>query len=125
MIVGGNKQVELRRRPPGSAAIGAKALLYATSPMSAIIACATIETISVGSPADIWNAFKSVCGCTAEEYDRYFHNSEQAAAIHLTAAKSLEVPIPLSELVERHKLRPPVAWCWIDKRPELIARIPP
>lgn len=81
-MLSGQKTVELRRRTihvePGD-----RVWIYTTVPEARIAAVATIVQVCTGQPEDIWRRYKNSVGVSADEFDRYFHGSEQACAIVL------------------------------------------
>jgi len=70
-ILDGSKTVELRRTrllaPPGTCLV-----LYASSPVMAVVGTATLAAIDTASPTAIWRRHNSRVGLGRAEYDTYF-----------------------------------------------------
>ena len=114
MLLEGSKTVELRRVEP-TVARGARALLYATSPVRALVGAAVIQEVHVATSAEIWQLHGARTGITREEYERYFSEASIAVAITLAEVRRLRTPVSLTELREgRDWFRPPQSFRYLD-----------
>jgi predicted transcriptional regulator/DNA-binding XRE family transcriptional regulator len=116
-IESGEKTVELRRRFPADVPPGTIALIYSTSPTSALTGIAEIEDVVVKSSAQIWRDFRSVACIEKSDFDDYFAGVERACAIKLRRARALRRSLPLNELRERFSFEPPQSYLYA--RPQL------
>jgi predicted transcriptional regulator len=102
----GRKTFELRKRaPPNPSAL----IVYATSPISAIVAVGDVDRILRGSPESLWRRIGLSSGCTRKEFFDYFSGTEVGAAMQLTRMVSIS-PLPLVWLREQLEWHPPVSW---------------
>ncbi len=114
LLLRGGKTVELRRSQPAVSA-GALVLLYASSPLRALVGTGVVLEISAASRNDIWTRLGPLTGLSRGEYDRYFHGAESAVAISLRDLRRLERPVPLPELREgRSWFRPPQSFRYFE-----------
>jgi predicted transcriptional regulator len=97
-ILSGTKTVEFRRTRP-RAAEGQPVVVYASSPVMAIVGIATIVRIDTASPSRLWDLFREPGGISRARYREYFRNAREAHAITLADAE------PLLELVELTGIR--------------------
>jgi predicted transcriptional regulator len=87
--------------------------LYASSPQKALVGEATVNSVTSGSPNDIWSQFGSSIGCTRDQFTAYAGSACQLCAIELSDVKPYREPIGLaqaSHLVREH-LIPPQSYC--------------
>jgi predicted transcriptional regulator len=113
MIVEGKKKVELRRRAPSVEYSRCRILIYATAPVSSIVAKCEANGILRGSTEFLWREIGQISGCTKREFFSYFENANNPSALYLTKVG----PTPLLTLQRlRGELgwHPPVAWHRLD-----------
>lgn len=125
-LLGGTKTVELRRVRP-DVQEGQLVLLYASSPTKALIGSAIVESVSTGSPGEIWVEFEKLAGVSGDEFGRYFAGAATAVAIRVREIKRLKVPIPLAEIRRRWPwLRPPQSFRFVqvDRMGETLSLAP-
>src|SRR6266404_7710232 len=79
-IISGEKTFELRRRPP-KLTTPISAIIYATSPVCALVAECTMGPVLSGSPAQIWDRVSLSSSVSQSEFDDYFRGCWQAHAI--------------------------------------------
>ncbi|MYU07472.1 ASCH domain-containing protein [Streptomyces sp. SID8366] len=112
-ILDGRKSVELRRQrvavPPGT-----KVILYATSPVMALVGTATVTAVEVGTPSEIWKAHKAHGAISRRDYLAYMEGAEQASALLLDAASPLSDPVPLAHLRAGGSFHPPQSYRYVD-----------
>lgn len=114
-ILTGTKTVELRRTRP-QVNVGQPIAIYATAPLSAVVATCTVALVEVMEPESLkLTAFRAAAVSEAE-YDTYFHGAARAVAIHLENVVLLSNPLTLSDLRGRHKsFQPPQSWHFLDE----------
>lgn len=108
-IMSGSKTVELRRTRP-TAQPGQPVALYATAPVSAVVATCVIESITTDTPSAIKTHSLAASRIGEEEFDAYFDNTRRAVAIGLCDVAALPRPITLTELQETERWHPPQTW---------------
>jgi predicted transcriptional regulator len=114
LLLAGRKTVELRRVQPDIAP-GAVALLYASSPVRALLGVAVVDQVQVAKSAEIWRVYGERTGITLEEYEHYFNGAATAVAITLGEVRRLRTPITLAELREGCTwFRPPQSFRYLD-----------
>ncbi len=115
MFLAGTKTVELRRVRP-DVDVGARVLLYASSPTRALVGTASVAALDVGLPAQIWSQHRGQVGVTDREFNEYFNGTATAVAITLTDISTLPCGrIPLAELQRRRRgFRPPQSFRYLD-----------
>jgi predicted transcriptional regulator len=86
MIIAGTKKVELRRRAPSSEYDQCQILIYATAPISAIIARCEANGIVRGSAEFLWQEVGQLSGCSEREFFEYFKNSSDCE-VNLVGAR--------------------------------------
>lgn len=109
-ILRGEKRVELRRAP--IAANTTHVLLYATSPVRAVIGWFEVLGIDEASMTAIWNKYGSVSGISRSEHRSYFKGATRAFAIRVARPKRLSPVLSLAELPG--VTRPPQSFQYVD-----------
>jgi predicted transcriptional regulator len=97
LLLSGAKTVELRRIKP-RALPGTNVIVYASSPVRAILGTCAVSDVRSGSPDEIWDLHGVLAAVNAEEYDEYFAGAKQAVAITVTNPTRLASAIPLDRL---------------------------
>lgn len=95
LILTGEKRVEFRRRPLAREAT--HIVIYATSPISAVVGVAEISRVAHGSPSALWSAFGSVGGIGRTEFFGYFDGTGRGVAYVLRRARACLQPVPLGK----------------------------
>jgi predicted transcriptional regulator len=111
-ILAGTKLMEIRKRF-SDRWVGGRVVLYASSPQKALVGEATIQSVTKGPPADIWEKFETSIGCSSDEYYTYVGSATMVNAIELAAVIPYVAPISLiqvSHLVQED-LIPPQSFC--------------
>lgn len=88
-----------------------KLLIYATAPISAVVAIVDISGLIEDSPAKIWERYASVGGIAEEDFFRYYDNCESAVAIEIANVVILGSGIKLHSLLPG--TRPPQSFCYL------------
>jgi predicted transcriptional regulator len=120
-ILDGSKTVELRRRFTDGIKPGTLALIYSTSPTSALTGSARIQDVQRLAVPDLWRKHRLGACLQKREFEDYFSGLERGYAIVLTSVRPLARPVGLPELRERFGFEPPQSYQYI--RPDLRALI--
>ena len=98
-IIDGTKTVEVRRErahiSPGS--VG---LVYATSPVRALIGAVGIGVVETWRPSTVWRKWGSQTGLLHREFAAYLADAHLATAIELIGIAKFPRPVDLAELCE-------------------------
>jgi predicted transcriptional regulator/DNA-binding XRE family transcriptional regulator len=111
-ILDGTKTVELRRRFPLNVPSGTMALIYATTPLRAVVGVAEIDEVLQGSPSSIWASFEKEACITKPDFETYFHGVDKGYVIKLSNSVQFKRRIELSELRERFNFEPPQSYLY-------------
>jgi predicted transcriptional regulator/N-acetylglutamate synthase-like GNAT family acetyltransferase len=111
-ILAGAKLVEVRKRFSNKW-VGCRAVLYASTPLKALVGEATIMSVTSGPPADIWTQFGQALGCNAHEFEAYTGSASQVSAVELGDIIPYREPIGLAQAsyLVREDLIPPQSFC--------------
>lgn len=111
-ILAGSKLVEVRKKFSAKR-VGCKAVLYASSPLKALVGEATVNSVTAGSPADIWSQFGASIDCALDEFTAYAGSARQLFAIELGDVMPYREPLGLAQLMHlvREDLTPPQSFC--------------
>jgi predicted transcriptional regulator len=101
-LVDGTKTVEIRRRR-ALITDGAICLLYASSPVCAVIGAVRVDQTDVDTIERLWNRWGDKSALLRSEYDSYITGSAKPCAIVIGAAVRLDEPIPLPVLRQRQQ----------------------
>ena len=96
-ILAGSKTVEFRRTRP-RVRTATPALLYATTPVRALVGTCIVTAVESGHPAALWHAHGARSGLDHGEFLSYFDGVHTGSALSLTSPRRLGRPIPLPEL---------------------------
>jgi predicted transcriptional regulator len=108
-IFAGTKTIEVRRRFPLHA-VGARALIYSTTPDRVLAGSALIERVEELRPSTLWRRHRLSAGIAKRDFDEYLAGSESGFAIQLANALPLIRPFPLEELRSRFGFAPPQSY---------------
>lgn len=111
-ILEGTKTVELRRTRV-SALPGTLLVLYASSPVMAVVGVATMADRDTASPATIWRRYRDSLGLSRTEFYEYFAGAEHATALSIIAPRTLPEPLTLSWLRTHSAFQPPQSYRYI------------
>ncbi|MFC8045122.1 hypothetical protein [Nocardia sp. NPDC057353] len=111
-ILDGSKTVELRRTRV-SAPSGTLLVLYASSPVMAVVGVATLADRDTASPSAIWRRHRHHIGLSHAEFTDYFEGTEQATAISVIAPHSLPSPLTLGQLRAHSAFQPPQSYRYL------------
>lgn len=111
-ILDGTKTVELRRTrvsaPPGTLLV-----LYASSPVMAVVGTAIVADRHTATPAGIWRAHRDTLGLTRTEFTDYLTGVDQATAIVIDNPQALPDPFTLAWLRRHAAFHPPQSYRYI------------
>ncbi len=96
-ILCGDKGVELRRIRPNVSA-GDLVVVYASSPVKALIGTFQVADVVADSPAQLWKVVKSSAGITKKEFDEYYEGAATAFGIICRNPTRLTEPLNLNQL---------------------------
>lgn len=109
-ILSGAKTVELRRKFSQNLPVGSRVLIYASSPVKALIGECRIKKVSKDKPKSLWTEVAIDAMISWETYRTYFAESPVAYAIHLEAPLKYEAPISLETLRKNYNIDPPQSY---------------
>jgi predicted transcriptional regulator len=112
-ILSGTKTVELRRQRVALKP-GAAVLIYASSPVMAILGTARVQNVERGSTEEIWLRYAARVGLAKTEYDAYMADVESVSAISLEEPSFLDRPITLRQLRGEQPFHPPQSYCFVS-----------
>ena len=112
-ILRGVKTVELRRQRVALAP-GAAVLIYASSPVMAIIGTARVRDVERADPQQIWARHSASVALTREEYDAYLRGVDFVSAITLEMPALLDSPVTLQQLRGEQPFHPPQSYCFVS-----------
>ncbi len=98
-ILEGSKTLELRKVRPRVTSEDI-VILYASSPLCAIVGAFEVASVVEDAPEEIWDSFKAQVGIDKRRYSQYFSCSEMAVGIGVGKVWSCLPRIPLDLLRE-------------------------
>jgi predicted transcriptional regulator len=111
-ILAGEKTAELRRRrvcvEPGTPVV-----LYASSPLRAVVGTARVSAVRVLTPEGGWRSHGKNTALTREEYYSYLSGTDIACLIYLDQVVRLPAALPLGELRRAHRFHPPQSYRFV------------
>ncbi|WP_078901591.1 ASCH domain-containing protein [Actinacidiphila yeochonensis] len=113
-ILEGSKTVELRRQRV-AVPEGTPLVLYATSPVMALVGTARVSRVDSATPAAIWRQHRAHSGINRDEYDAYMQGASQASALVLDSPQNLDHSVPLTHLRAGGTFHPPQSYRYITR----------
>ena len=101
-LLDGSKTVEIRRRRAHIAS-GSVCLVYASSPVRALVGAIRVKTTDTDTPDALWRRWGDTTGLRRDEYETYLVGSSHPCAIVVGAATRFAGPVTLRELRRRQK----------------------
>lgn len=92
-ILSGEKKVEFRRRPLARPV--SHIVIYATSPICAVVGVSEIREVICASPRALWESYAAVAGISRSDFFRYFEGRDQGVAFVFRSVVSCRSPLPL------------------------------
>ena len=114
-ILNGQKTVELRRKFPEVGAAGALALIYSSSPVSAVVGYARIKFVLKLPVFRIWKEYRIAACISKDEFDTYFTGANYGFVIFLENVKSLRRQLKATDLVQGFGIVPPQSYRYVDE----------
>jgi len=120
-IFDGTKTVELRRVRPRLTS-GDLVLVYASSPVKALLGAFEVSRVIAAAPSKLWKRTGRKARTTREQFDDYFNGAALGYGIVLKRTWLLTKPMGLAKLRERHSsFRPPQSYHYLtDKQAKRI-----
>jgi predicted transcriptional regulator/DNA-binding Xre family transcriptional regulator len=115
-ILTGSKTVELRRRFANAVTPGTLALIYSTSPTSALTGSARIKAVQCTDLTTLWKTHRKAACLDRSDFEAYFTGLERGYAIILDSPRPLERPVGLTELRKRFGFEPPQSYQYASPR---------
>ena len=113
-ILSGVKTVELRRTEP-KIRVPTLALIYASTPVRALLGTCVVTSVESGHLAALWQVHGAGSGLDHGEFLDYFEGVDAGAALRLASPRRFSRPIPLVELRSMPKgFRPPQSFSYVD-----------
>jgi predicted transcriptional regulator len=112
-ILDGHKTVELRRKFPEVGAIGGMALIYSSSPVSAIVGCARIKRVLKLPVSRIWKEYGTVACISKGEFDAYFTGLRCGFVIFFEGVQPLKKQLKAIDLVAQFGIVPPQSYRYV------------
>jgi predicted transcriptional regulator len=115
-ILSGVKTVELRRTEP-KIRVPTLALIYASTPVRALLGTCVVTSVESGHLPALWQAHGAGSGIDHGEFLQYFEGVQAGSALSLASPTRFSRPIPLVELRSRPKgFRPPQSFSYVDAK---------
>ncbi len=115
-ILAGVKTVELRRTVP-KIVIPTRALLYAASPVRALLGTCVITSVRSADLAALWHEYGPRSKLSFGEFQQYFKGVNTGTALTLSGPQTLNRPIPLQDLrAKPRNFRPPQSFAYVDTK---------
>jgi predicted transcriptional regulator len=111
-ILDGSKTVELRRTRI-AALPGTLLVLYASSPIMAVVGTAILLDRHTASPSTIWRTHRVALGLERGEFFEYLAGADQATAITIGNPQALPDPFTLAWLRDHAGFQPPQSYRYI------------
>ncbi len=104
-ILAGTKTVELRRTRP-KIEVPTRALLYATTPVRALLGTCIITDVRSANLTALWHEYGSRSELSHNEFKHYFDGLDAGTALTLAHPRPLERMVPLQDLRGESKRLP-------------------
>lgn len=106
-IIQGKKTVELRRLKPKHLGQGSLVLLYASSPLKALVGAFRVSSILDKPVSELWEEVGSKACISMEEFNIYYSDINSGIAIFFDEIWEFPNPIKLSQMREEIDFQPP------------------
>ena len=97
LVLSGEKSVELRNRVVRMNS-GTRIWIYATRPVSGIVALAEVASVVHGAPVDIWNRFEREMCIDQICFESYTRNRGCVSALMLTSIRRMKPSVTLDRI---------------------------
>jgi len=112
-ILDGQKTAELRRRFPQTAAMGAMALFYSSSPVRAVVGFARIKRVLKLPISTIWKDHGAAACISKEDFDAYFAGLRYGFVILFEKVQALKKQVKASDLEAQFGIVPPQSYRYV------------
>lgn len=112
-ILAGEKTVELRRRFPVTAS-GMNALLYSSSPVSAVVGAATIKRVTKIRVTQIWKNHGDEACISRKDFDEYFFDLDFGFVLSLRDVQPFGCHLTSSLLHDMYGIVPPQSYRYLN-----------
>ena len=115
-ILAGDKTVELRRTVP-KIVVPTLALLYATTPVRALLGTCIVTDVRSADLAVLWREYGSRSALRYHEFQQYFDGVNTGTALALAQPQAFDRRIPLQDLRAKPRgFRPPQSFAYVDTK---------
>ena len=115
-ILAGVKTVELRRTEP-KIVVPTRALLYAASPVRALLGTCIITSVQPLDLVTLWREHGSGSGLLYHEFQKYYEGVDVGTALSLTEPRAFRRQVTLQDLRARPRgFRPPQSFAYVDTK---------
>ena len=115
-ILLGAKTVELCRTNP-KITVPTRALIYAASPVRALLGTCVVTTVNPGTPTELWGTYGPRSDLDHEEFLQYFTGVEVGTALTLECAERFTRSLALADLRKKSQsFCPPRSYAYVDMR---------
>lgn len=115
-IFNGSKTIELRKSAPNVKKDDI-VIIYATSPIMAVIGVCRVKNIISNKPTKLWSEYSDKFGIDRKRYFEYYEGKEIAVGIVLKDVKKISKEIPLSKLRAKFRnFHPPQTFRYFDNK---------
>ncbi|MDE0614767.1 MAG: ASCH domain-containing protein [bacterium] len=115
-ILAGTKTVELRRTRP-KIEVPTHALLYASTPVRALLGTCIITDVRTANLTALWREYGSRSEVSHKEFKRYFEGLDIGTALALSHQQPLDRIVPLQDLRAKPRgFRPPQSFAYVDTK---------
>ncbi len=115
-ILAGTKTVELRRTT-SKIEVPTRALLYATTPVRALLGTCIITDVRSANLTALWREHGSRSELSHNEFKRYFEGLDVGTALTLSHQRPLDRTVPLQDLRANPRgFRPPQSFAYVDPK---------
>jgi predicted transcriptional regulator len=121
-IIDGSKTVELRRRFPETLDWNTVIVIYASSPIRAIVGVAWVKEIKRLPVKQLWKQFGQAACIAKDDFDTYFSGIAYGYAIVLDHVRRLREQMHATELAKRFGFVPPQSFCYLGKEYDFLLR---
>jgi predicted transcriptional regulator len=119
LLVAGTKTIELRRRFPEDIARGTTMLIYASSPVQAVIGECVIASVDKLPLKELWAKSSRDAMIPWSDFRAYFSGKDHGYAITVQSAKKYRLAIPLAALSRsagyESPASPPQSYCYVEQ----------
>ena len=113
-ILTGVKTVEFRRTEP-RIVVPTRALLYAATPVRALVGTCIVTSVESAGLVDLWREYGSRSGLDYGEFKGYFEGVETGTALTLAHPQPFRREVALQDLrAQPGSFRPPQSFAYVD-----------